>query len=75
MISTAAIDGMKKDDVVLYLSSDVAEHTEFYTNVVEPSGAKRMQKMPQFTSKGLSEVIVVSPSEGGIDLAASGRSS
>ena len=44
-------NSMKQDDVLLYLCSDVAEHTEFHTIIEEPNGAKRMQKMPHATIK------------------------
>ncbi|MCG8316294.1 MAG: copper chaperone PCu(A)C [Pseudomonadales bacterium] len=47
---------MQKDDVLLYLTSDAAKHTEFHTIIVDPNGAKRMQKMPHYTLKANSEV-------------------
>ncbi|PIE42124.1 MAG: hypothetical protein CSA49_00580 [Gammaproteobacteria bacterium] len=38
-----------KKDTLLHLSSDAARHVEFHTIVVEPDGAKKMQKVPHAT--------------------------
>lgn len=44
-------NGSKKDEVLLHLASDAAETVELHTIVVEPNGAKRMQKVPHATIK------------------------
>lgn len=49
-------NGSKKDEVLLHLSSDAAEHTELHTIIVEPNGAKRMQKVPHGTIKAGAEL-------------------
>ncbi|MCG8668833.1 MAG: copper chaperone PCu(A)C [Pseudomonadales bacterium] len=49
-------NGSKKDEVLLHLSSKAAKHTELHTIVVEPNGAKKMQKMPHATIKAGTEL-------------------
>ena len=49
-------NGTKQDDTVLHVSSAAAEHAELHTVIVEPDGARRMQKMPHVTVKAGSEL-------------------
>ena len=49
-------NGFKKDETILHLESPVAEHTELHTIIVEPNGAKRMQKVPHGAIKAGGEL-------------------